>query len=69
MGVAGDTILRRRGKFLPHSHVCNHRQGTEVNLCSFLNSSLDGCGWSASRLGYFITRTEHWYPLRRRMGE
>ena len=48
---------------------CRHRDGVEVQLCSFLNSSLDGCGWSTPHSGYFITGTEHWYPLKRRMKE
>jgi hypothetical protein len=34
--------------------------GVDVQLHVFLTSALDGCEWSASRLGRFALRETHW---------
>jgi hypothetical protein len=65
-------MLKDKGKMVPvlNCAVCHEDVLKSGGIASeFLASSLDGCGWSASRLGRFILQGKNpRYPLDRRLG-
>jgi hypothetical protein len=56
MGICKENV---KSLYLTKHHAMNSICGVEVELHTFLTSTLDGCEWSALRHGRFIPGT-HW---------